>query len=155
MKREKKRQAKKTITIILILIIILIIAAFIIFYNKEILVKLSGLVIRQIEKNNTSMLNNTNNSNEIFIIETVTNEDILNDRIKITNTGSESIDEISVEVNGEDTELIRQKTIYPGNSEYFYIKQIFPAGEVSLKVSYKEYSQEISFNAAEDWHIAA
>ncbi len=132
---------------------LLILAISFIFYNKEILGKLSGLVISQIEKNNTSMLNNINNSNEIFIIENVTNEDILNDRIKITNTGSESINDIFVYVNGKKIGLMKKKIIGPGKSEYFYLNGIYPAGKVNLKVLYKDYSQETSFDVAEDWHI--
>ena len=51
--------------------------------------------------------------------------------------------------------LMTQKTIDPGKSEYLYLMGIYPAGKVNLKVLYKNYSQEISFDVAEDWHIVA
>jgi len=121
-------------------------------YNK---IVLSGQAVREIEGDNTNVTNNTKNSDEVFIIEDVTNDDILNDRIKITNTGSESINDIFIYVNGKNMGLMTQKTIDPGKSEYLYLMGIYPAGKVNLKVLYKNYSQEISFDVAEDWHIVA
>ena len=150
----KKLKNKRTKIIIIFTLIILILAIVFITYNKNILGKLSGLVVRHFEDNNaTSIGNNTKNSNEIFIIEPITNEDILNDRIKIKNTGNESIGEISVYVNGKTKGIVQQKIINPGKSEYLYLTDVYPAGEANLQILYKEYSQEISFDVAEDWHV--
>ena len=68
--------------IMAIILFILIIILFFMQYNK---IVLSGQAVREIEGDNTNVTNNTKNSDEVFIIEDVTNDDILNDRIKITS----------------------------------------------------------------------
>ncbi|MBI2628873.1 hypothetical protein HYW74_02225 [Candidatus Pacearchaeota archaeon] len=151
---------KKRIILAVILISIILSVIIIAYFINNKTLNFSGLVIKKLNKqdNNIAGLNlssgNTSNETEIFSIEPLTNEDIINDRIRIKNLDKETISGISIEINSKKVEILNENKIKPGEIKYFYLDGIYPAGKVNLKISYRNYSQEANFDVDEDWHVS-
>ncbi len=89
-----------------------------------------------------------------FTIESFTTEDLLNDRIKLTNTGERTLTSFIVRIDGENKDIISQKNIKSREAKYLYLKGPFPSGQHTLSVSSAGSTEEKKFNLAEDWHIS-
>ncbi len=84
-----------------------------------------------------------------FVIETPSQQDILNDRFRVENTGQTTLRSYEVSINGIPQNLTGQKKIEPKEKEYLYLGSgsYFPTGDITLKVKSNDYVQEIIFNA--------
>ena len=89
-----------------------------------------------------------------FTIESFTTEDLLSDRIKITNTGERALTSFVVRIDGENKGIISQKNIKSRETKYLYLKVPFPSGKHTLSVSSAGVIDEREFNIIEDWHIS-
>ena len=89
-----------------------------------------------------------------FEIASFTAEDLLNDRIKITNSGERTLTSFAVRIDGENKDIISQKKIKSRETKYLYLKESFPAGQHTLSVSSAGVTDEKKLNLAEDWHVS-
>ena len=89
-----------------------------------------------------------------FIIRPVTYEDTLYDRVRIQNTGQETLTNFSVKIDNQAKEVIKQKNIKTQESKYLYLKDTLPSGEHTITVSSSGVTRELEFGSSEDWHIS-
>src|SRR3989338_1994246 len=89
-----------------------------------------------------------------FTIEPFTTEDLLNDRIKIMNTGERTLTSFIVRIDGVNKDIISQKNIKSRETRYLYLKNPFPSGKHTLSASSAGVSDEKNFNLGEDWHVS-
>ena len=89
-----------------------------------------------------------------FAIESFTTEDLLSDRIRITNTGERTLTSFVIRIDGENKDIISQKNIKSRETKYVYLKNPFPAGQHTLSASSAGVSDEKNFNLGEDWHVS-